>query len=564
MKQWRVNLTLIFLFLFAAALTGRLIFLQVFQGDLYAALAKGQQNIFETQEGERGEIFMANHALPVATNKIVNLVFASPDEITSEKKEETAQALSDVLGLGKESVLEKLQKDSLYEVIKDRASDEEVAALEEKKLVGIYSSENILRDYPYGDFAAHLLGFVNSDGEGQYGLEGYWDKELAGKESFFEGELGPLGHLFFGGDNKENQGSDLYLTVDYNIQYQAEKLLQKASQNLKIEGGTVVVMDPNSGKILALANLPSFNPNEYYKESDFNIFQLSATQKIFEPGSIFKPITMAGALNEGKITPETTYNDPGKLVIDGWPITNYEERIYPGNITMTEVLEKSINTGAVFAESRLGNGNFLDYVRRFGIFDKTGVDLAGEETPQNVEFKQGHDVNFATASFGQGIEMTPLQIARAFAAIANGGKLVKPYVVDKIENSEGEVTETVPEISQDRIISVDTATKLTTMLVSVVDAAFTRAAQIPGYFVAGKTGTAQISWAALGIDKKGYSEKTWQSFVGFAPAYDPKFLILIKLDNPQTKTAEYSAAPLFKELAKYIIDYLQIPPDRMP
>ncbi|MBA7709875.1 Penicillin-binding protein PbpB [subsurface metagenome] len=218
---------------------------------------------------------------------------------------------------------------------------------------------------------------------------------------------------------------------------------------------------------------------------------------------------------------------------------------------MTEVLEKSINTGAVFAESQLGHKNFLNYIERFGIFEKTGIDLQWEISPPNTELKQEREINFATASYGHGIEMTPIQLARAFCVIANGGKLVKPYLV-----------ETEPEISNNNVISAQTAFKLTAMLVSVVkNGPYTKRARIPGYYIAGKTGTAQMSFAALDIDEEGYSDKTWQSFVGFAPAFDPRFLILVKLDNPATKTAEYSAVPLFQELAKYIIDYYQIPPD---
>ncbi|MFH1841218.1 MAG: penicillin-binding transpeptidase domain-containing protein, partial [Candidatus Nealsonbacteria bacterium] len=253
--------------------------------------------------------------------------------------------------------------------------------------------------------------------------------------------------------------------------------------------------------------------------------------------------------------------DPGMIEIGGWPIYNYDQRIYPGNITMTEVLEKSINTGAVFAESQLGDRKFLDYVEGFGVFEETGIDLEGEVSSSNEELKKGYEANFATASFGQGIEMTPIQLIRAFSIIANGGSLVKPYVVKEILKENGSIEEVEPEIISENIISKNTASKVAAMLVSVVESAYTRAAQIPGYYIAGKTGTAQVSFAALDIDKKGYSDKTWQSFIGFAPAFDPRFAILVKLDNPATKTAEYSAVPIFQELAKYIINYYQIPPD---
>jgi cell division protein FtsI/penicillin-binding protein 2 len=216
---------------------------------------------------------------------------------------------------------------------------------------------------------------------------------------------------------------------------------------------------------------------------------------------------------------------------------------------MTEVLQFSINTGVVFAERKLGHEKFLEYVEKFGIFEPTNIELAGEVFSKNTEFKKGYEVNFSTAAFGQGIEMTPLQILKAFSPFANNGLLVDPHI------SEGEHSKTK------QVISPRTASQITSMLTSVVQSGFAKTAQIPGYHIAGKTGTAQISWSALGVAKSGYSDKTIQSFIGYAPAFDPRFLILVKLNNPATRTAEYSAVPIFRDLAKYIIDYYQIPPD---
>jgi cell division protein FtsI/penicillin-binding protein 2 len=205
----------------------------------------------------------------------------------------------------------------------------------------------------------------------------------------------------------------------------------------------------------------------------------------------------------------------------------------------------------------------LKYLNKFGFFEKTDIDLQGEVFSQNQEFKKGYEINFATASFGQGIEITPIQLVKAYCAIANGGKLVKPYLVKKIINEDGSIKETLPEISRN-IISQETSSKAALMMTNVIENGFSKKAKIPGYFVAGKTGTAQVSWGALDIDKTGYSDKTIQSFVGFAPSFNPQFLILVKLDNPEAKTAEYSALPVFRDLAKYIIDLWQIPPDYEP
>jgi len=308
-----------------------------------------------------------------------------------------------------------------------------------------------------------------------------------------------------------------------------------------------------------MAEFPNFDLNEYAQESSAAIFQNSAIQKIFEPGSVFKPITMSMALDMQKVTPQTKYVDTGLLKIGGYTIQNFAQKTW-GERTMIEVLEKSINTGAVFAENQIGHQNFLKYVEKFGFFDKTGIDLQGEISSLNPNLKNGHEINFATASFGQGIEITPIQLFRGMSVIANGGKLIRPYVVSKIIQ-DGRVKEIIPEVLNQSVISQQAANQLATMMVNVVEKGYGKEAKIPGYYIAGKTGTAQVPWSAIGINKAGYSDQTVQSFIGFAPAYHPRFLILVKLDNPKAQTAEYSAAPIFHDLAKYIVDLWQIPPD---
>jgi cell division protein FtsI/penicillin-binding protein 2 len=540
MKHWRSNLILFLIFVFGAAVIGRLFFLQIINHDFYKALARGQQEVFTENRGERGEIFLQDkegNLYTLATNKTFYFIYASPAKV--KEKEETAEKVSKILGLSKESVLEKLRKKGLYELIKDDLTKEELEGLENNMPEGIYLGKKRKRYYPLGTFASHISGFVGGDNIGQYGIEGYWDEVLTGGR---------------GGSS----GSNLILTIDYNIQYLAEKLLKTAHENLNIEEGQIIVADPNSGKIVALAHFPSFDPNEYSKEN-LKIFQNGAIQKIFEPGSVFKPLTMAAALDTGKITPKTTYIDAGEVKIGGYTIYNYDHRVW-GEQTMTGVLERSINTGAVYAEEQAGHQTFLEYIRGFGIFKKTGIDLQGEVFSQNREFKKGYEINFATAAFGQGIEMTPVQLVRAFSAIANGGKLPSLHLIEKIQGQPFNEF----QASEKKIISEKTSSQLAAMLVSVVENGFGKGAKITGYYIAGKTGTAQISWSALGIEKRGYSDKTIQSFIGFAPAFSPKFLIMVKLNNPQTKTAEYSAVPIFRQLAKYIIDYWQIPPDYEP
>lgn len=545
MKNWRINTILLFLILFGAAISCRLAYLQVLQGEVFRALAKGQYEIFEPMLGRRGEIFLSSKnsdTLLLATNKNWQFCYISPRDI--KDKSLVVSKLSEVLDLDENLILKKVEKkESLFEVIKHRLTIKEIQDIKNLNLKGIYLGEELLREYPQKFSASHIVGFLGGDGGGQYGVEGYWNQELKGKEDRY--------YL-------PKAGDDIVLTVDSNIQRQAERLLSKAEQDLNIEGGQIIVIAPDSGEIIALAHLPNFDPNQYQRyaqEDNLKIFQNGAIQELFEPGSIFKPITMAIALNEGKITPQTTYIDNGAVKIGGYTIYNYGSRAY-GESSMTKVLEKSINTGAVFARSQVNNDVFLDYLELFGIFKETGIGLQGEVFSRNEEFKKGYEINFATASFGQGIEMTPMQVVRAFCVIANGGQLIEPHIVKKVESHGNGTTEIQPQITPSNVISSKTASKLTAMLVSVIENGFGKQAKIPGYYIAGKTGTSQVP------EKGVYSpDKSWQSFIGFAPAFNPQFLILVKLDNPETRTAEYSALPIFRDLAEYIIHYYQIPPD---
>jgi stage V sporulation protein D (sporulation-specific penicillin-binding protein) len=552
MKHWRTHLVLLLLFVMAAALVGRLVFLQVVHYGFYKALAQGQQNSSSLLRGQRGSIFIQDkqgdlHTL--AGNQKVPFVFASPPEV--EDTEQTAAVLAESLQVDLDSLLVKLNHmESLYEPIKKEISPAEEAFLEQAEIPGIYIGRETKRAYPQGDLASHVTGFTNQDGQGQYGIEEQYNDVLEGKEGLKKSARNPASYLMAAFQDTLKDGSDVVLTIDYHIQSMAESLLQDAARQLNTSHATVIVIDPLQGNILALANYPSFDPNKFSDVENLRVFQNGAVQTIFEPGSIFKPITMASALDAGKVTPQTTYVDQGVVQIGGRKVLNYDERVW-GLRSMTEVLEFSINTGVVFAEQQLGHQKFLDYIEKFGIFEPTDIDLAGEVYSKNTEFQKGYEINFTTASFGQGIEMTPMQIVKAFTALANGGIPVTPYIVQGNKSDE----------KLERAISERTSSQITAMLTSVVENGFGKAARIPGYYVAGKTGTAQVSWSALGVSKAGYSDQTIQSFIGYVPAFDPKFLILVKLDNPQARTAEYSALPVFRDLAKYIIDYYQIPPD---
>lgn len=563
LANWRVNIILILIFIFGAAIVSRLFFLQILDRKLYEAQALGQQVAFNNVVGSRGQIFCENsqetkgsrgsgEVKSLAINKDSWTISANPRDI--KDKTAFAEALSKNIGETQDQILSELNSQDSYIILEKNLSTEALNEIKGLNLDGLSWQNVPERFYPQGEMASQTLGFLGGAGSGQYGIEDYYDDILKGKSGVQEERSG-LDSIFSNDNQISLDGSDIYLTIDYNIQFQAEALLKQEQKKDDIDSGQIIVMKPDTGKILALANFPDFDPNQYSKETDLGIFQNSAVQKLFEPGSIMKPFTMAAALNEGKITPDTTYTDTGVVTFGSKSIHNFDDEKY-GQQTMTQVLENSINTGAVFAEEQIPHKTYFGYIDKFGFTSKTGVDLQGEVYSHNDNLKNGPDFNFATASFGQGIELTPMQIARGFCAIANGGKLVKPYIVEKIVNGSDE-TYTKPEISEP-IVSQQTLSQLNSMLISVADKGFNAVAKIPGYYFGGKTGTAQVPLK----NGRGYDpDKTIQSYVGYGPAFNPQFLILVKLDNPKVAKSALSAVPVFKQLAQYIINYWQIPPD---
>lgn len=543
-------LTAFFTFL-GAALLSRLVVLQIKRRDFYRALGKGEQSVIEPRKGERGEVY-AEDGTPLAVNRTAKFLFISPREI--KEKEEATRKLAEITGLKKEEVLAKTKKRNYFEVLKRDISDQEERKIKNLDRPGVYIQKEEKRFYPQKETAAHVTGFLGGEGKGQYGLEGFYNSLLYGKKVVVRKVKSPFG--FLEKKSPEASGTDIYTSLDPAVQYAAYEALSENKKELGFRSGQVVVMDPNNGAVKALAQVPSFDPNKYFQAADFSRFQNKSTQSLYEPGSVFKPLTMAGAINEDRVKPDTTYNDKGVLEIGEYTIHNYDNRVW-GEQTMTAVLEKSINTGAVFAERKLGHHLFLDYLEKFGLFEKTGIDLQGEVFSENKDFKKGYKINFATASFGQGISVTPVQLLRAFTAIANKGKMVTPHLLERCKPSREK-----RKWARERVISKETAAELTNMLVSVVENGYAKKAQVEGYRVAGKTGTAQIPWSVLGRNKEGYSGQTSQTFIGFAPAFEPQFIILVKLDNPETKTAEYSAVPLFQKLAKEIINLWEIPPQK--
>lgn len=560
----RMTILLLFFFIAIGVLAARLFVLQILHHREYADLASRQHNLVQEVFPERGLVYAQDkdkNLIPLALNQTYSTLIASPKLVKNPI--EAADAIADILGLSRERILQQLsKKDDAYEIVAKKVETEDRAKIEKKKIAGISFDEKKWRVYPHGAVASQLVGFVSktSDREtGQYGIERFFERDLAGEKGFLEGAKDASGFWIALGRkvvHPSKNGSNVVLTIDYNIQTKAEEVLRTAKEKWRASSGAVLVLDPQTGKILAGAGNPSFDPNEYARQKDYSVFLNPLVQATYEAGSVMKPITMAGGLEEKLVTPDTTYQDGGVIRIDGYEIRNFDGKAYSSQ-TMTQVLEKSLNTGVAHVAKLLGSKRQYDYLRRFGFGEKTGIELPGEVAGNLTNLDSGREIDFITASFGQGIAVTPLQLALAIGSVANGGNLMKPMMVEKIIDDSGNVIEKKPEVRR-RVFSAAAAETLTGMLVSVVRVGYENRAGVKDYFVAGKTGTAQIP----NRGGHGYSDKVIHTFVGYAPAFHPRFLVVLQLNEPQgNRFASNTLTSSFHDLAEYILNYYEIPPD---
>jgi cell division protein FtsI (penicillin-binding protein 3)/stage V sporulation protein D (sporulation-specific penicillin-binding protein) len=552
----------LFVLLFFAVIS-RLYYLQVYKHSYYVNIASSQHLSKDTIPAKRGQIYVydtvSGNPYLLATNQTLDLVFVDPSEV--EDKEVTADKLAGILNLKKEDILTSINVASLYVPLKHKLSESESQQIKASGLKGVGLIPEYWRYYPENTLACSILGFVDAEGVGKYGLEEYFNQELSGTPGQSKEETDNIGVKIVFGENvliPAKDGSSLYLTLDRYIQGKAEALLAEAVTKFNADSGTVIVMDSSTGKILAMANNPVFDPNKYteIKENDYSVFKNKAMTDSYEPGSIFKVITMAAGLDSGMITPETTYEDTGSLVIDGNKIMNSDKKTN-GIQTMTNVLEKSLNTGTTWVEQKLGKNLFYEYLQKFGFGKITGIEFFNEATGILLGIDELNNHGFATVSFGQSISTTPLQMITAFSAVANGGTMMKPYIIDKIVGNDGDVTETAPkEVA--KVISEESAKDLTTMMISVVNNGHGMQAKVAGYKIAGKTGTAQV----VKEDGTGYeSNKNIGTFIGFSPTEGADFVVLAKIDNPKNVAwAESTAAPIVGSMLDFLLKYYNVPP----
>jgi cell division protein FtsI/penicillin-binding protein 2 len=562
----RSGLLTAFLLLFFAAVVYRLFYLEVINGARARQEADQQHSIYQELYPSRGQIELvdqfSNSTIPVATNAKSYLVYAVPGDILNPNL--TADSLASVLNMDPKDVLSKINESGKkYVPLKKQLTDQEQQKIKQLALPGIYFDSEDTRVYPLNNLLSQTLGFVGYNYAGQkaglYGLERYFNTELSGTPGQLVAEQDPSGAQIFGATMNEKPAQDgvnLILTVDKTVQFQAQSVLQDAVTKNGADGGSVIVADPKTGAILAIANYPDFDPNNYGKVTDPNLFNSEAVTGNYEPGSTFKAITMAAAIDQGKVSATSTYTDTGQVKVDNFTIKN----ALPGARgvqSMTQVIDFSLNTGAIYAENQLGNQEFLKYVKAFGFGQATGIELP--EAVGNLSgLNSNIQVNYDTASFGQGITVTPIQMLEAYSALANGGKMMKPYLVQSEIYPDGTVKNTQPT-ALGQVVSPAAAGTVSGMLVDDVENGEGKKAGVSGYYVAGKTGTAQVA----GPDGKYIANDNIGSFIGYAPVDNPRFVMLIRIDHPRDVAfAESTAAPVWGQLAQFLLNYMQIPPTR--
>ncbi len=540
------------------------------QGDLLFA------NNRQLTQSPRGTIVDRDGEL-FAADRFYYQVIATPNEIkTAEARKIVSDALAAVLGLPSDKTWNILLENSERQYAEVAKRIDLAAGRQLLDYIDAAESENAAtplqyitvrpipqRFYPQGALASHIVGFVQAEHFGLYGLEEYYDTFLRSEgvglleqsEQTLD-SLSPDVRRFL----PSVAGKDLVLTLDRSIQYIIEDELAQAIAKYRAQSGTIIVMEPHTAAILGMANWPNYSPNSRDGDTvDFGRFLNPSVSALYEPGSIFKVVTMAAGLDTQTITPTMAFTDTGYIVVGQRTIYN-SSRTAGGRVTATEALERSLNVVTAQVADMVGAKNFYRYVRRFGFGERTGVDLADEIS--GLLKKPGDELwsesDLGTNSFGQGLAVTPLQMANAVCAIANGGTLLRPYIVQaRIEDDT--VLYTRPTVIQSAI-TPETAADLTEMMIATVEIG-NKAARVPGYEIAGKSGTAQIP------GPEGYLEdQTIVSFIGFAPAKDPAFVLLVKLDRPDpaiSQWAGYTAAPVFAQVSRRLFEHLNIAPDNM-
>jgi len=561
-EKWaRIRIRLIggvFAFFFAIT-SARAFYLQVIQQEQLQKLAEKQHQKIVPLTPVRGAIYDRNNA-PLAVSIEMDSCFAEPRNI--ENIGEAAARLAPLLGMSREALVKKLNGSRNFVWLQRRMSPDQAQKVKNLDLDGICFVKETKRFYPNAEVAGHVIGFTGLDPDGLEGVELKYDSTILGSTGYLVSERDALGRDISRKGTvvtKASKGHNVTLTIDKNIQYIAEKELAMAVTASGAKGGMALVMEPQSGRVLAMANHPNFNPNAFSRYAQ-QVLRNKTIVDSFEPGSTFKVFLIAAALEEKVVTPNDGFNcENGSYAIGGRII--HDTHKY-GRLSVGEILKYSSNIGAAKIGSRLGQERLHSHLKEFGFGGRSGIDLPGEASGFLRDESQWFGVDIATISFGQGVSATAVQLAAAISAVANGGQLMKPFVVEKISDENGTEMQRFSPQTRRRIISPETAGTVAKMMEGVTTSGGTGMnAAVEGYRVAGKTGTAQ----KVDPITKGYSvDKRTASFIGFVPVENPRLTILVVIDEP--KTSPYGgvvAAPAFSAIAQQTLCYLGVPPDRV-
>ena len=566
---FRIRIISFFILGFFLVLVVSLYFIQIVNGDDFSIKADKQylrpsENIFD-----RGSIFFQDKNginVSAATLKLGFILAINPKLIDSSKEQEIYEKLSKLVEINESDYFKKVaKKTDPYEEISQHLTSEVVQKITELKLIGVNVYKERWRFYPGNNLASNMIGFIGFQGNdlaGRYGIESYYENILSRKDknvyvNFFAEIFSDVSATL--SDNNQKREGNIIMAVEPVVEGFFEKKLEEINEKWNSKKTLGVIMNPKNGEIYAMGIYPNFNLNDFSEEEDVSVFSNPIVENVFEMGSIMKPLTMASGLDAGVVTADTEYNDKGFLILNGAKISNYDRK-GRGRVNMQEVLNQSLNTGASFVVSKLGNKKFAEYMKNFGLGEETGIDLPNESLGIIDNLDSPRDLEYATASFGQGVAISPITMVRALSALSNGGLLVVPHVVKKVEYKNG-LSKTIRGETDKRVIKKETSDEITRMLVEVVDSALLGGTvKLERYSIAAKTGTAQIPDSENGGY---YSDRYLHSFFGYFPAYDPKFIVfLMTIEPKEVGFASHTLTQPFIDTTKFLINYYEIAPDR--
>jgi stage V sporulation protein D (sporulation-specific penicillin-binding protein) len=545
----------------AGAIWGRLAYWQVAEHERLARLAASYHLVQIPLPATRGMIY-DREGRPLAVNTTVYDVSLAANQVEPVQREQVADALSGILGVSRAKVMEVLRSRTKFWYVAHRVPKDQADRLRRLMLPGVYLTPRQQRTYMPGgaggtSLASQLLGFVDDQGQGQRGVEQRYDGVLGGRPGSVVAYRDMWGDEIALSDRQRREpvdGQSLQLTIDSDVQVAAERAIAEGVRANHAQSGSVIVMDSRTGGIVAWASAPAYDAN-HFATSDPSRFADPVVSSLYEPGSVMKVVTLAGALDQGKITPDTTVSDPGYVNVGGVTLHDWDDRA-KGEVTMTRVLDDSLNVGAVEAEQMEGSAAFFHYLQAFGFGRPSGVDVADESWMSLGDTSQWRTAQVATASYGQGIAVNMVQMVAALNVIANGGRYVQPHVVEKVGGRS------LRPPAERQVVTPRTAATMTAMMEDVVQHGSGWMARIPGFQddEAGKTGTSNIPVGGH------YTSQVWASYAGFLPAHDPRFTMLVVVRAPNNGSSDhdegyYVAAPIWKRIAQDIILQWRITPE---